>query len=159
MLTYIIAKFIGEYKLFFSLSYRFVDNFSAGTRGAASAEEFIANGFAVVFLSREKSVQPFERHINSDLLFNCVRENEGGICLAGEGWLKVSKFFFTYISEFRFKSYAYMKKKLSIKKSESEYLLTFPILLSNESANRYLWYQSKLGTLILARLQRAGSNH
>lgn len=48
---------------------RFVDNFSAGTRGAASAEYFIKAGYAVIFLYRAKSLEPFTRHVSvSDLL-------------------------------------------------------------------------------------------
>ena len=41
---------------------RFVDNFSAGTRGSASAEYFLAQGYAVVFLHRRFSLEPFSRH-------------------------------------------------------------------------------------------------
>ncbi|KAJ1818878.1 Phosphopantothenate--cysteine ligase cab2 [Coemansia sp. RSA 2598] len=41
---------------------RFVDNFSAGTRGSCSAEQFLALGYAVIFVYREKSLQPFNRH-------------------------------------------------------------------------------------------------
>ncbi|KAI9311670.1 DNA/pantothenate metabolism flavoprotein [Dichotomocladium elegans] len=41
---------------------RFIDNFSAGTRGAASAEYFLEAGYAVVFLHRQFSLQPFHRH-------------------------------------------------------------------------------------------------
>jgi phosphopantothenate-cysteine ligase len=35
---------------------RFIDNFSAGTRGATSAEHFLAAGYAVIFLHREFSL-------------------------------------------------------------------------------------------------------
>jgi phosphopantothenate-cysteine ligase len=41
---------------------RFIDNFSAGTRGATSAEYFLSAGYAVIFLHREFSLQPFSRH-------------------------------------------------------------------------------------------------
>lgn len=41
---------------------RFVDNFSAGTRGAASAEYFIQAEYPVIFLYRLKSLEPFVRH-------------------------------------------------------------------------------------------------
>ncbi|KAJ1821875.1 Phosphopantothenate--cysteine ligase cab2 [Coemansia sp. RSA 2671] len=41
---------------------RFVDNFSAGTRGSCSAEQFLAMGYAVIFLYREQSLQPFNRN-------------------------------------------------------------------------------------------------
>lgn len=40
---------------------RFVDNFSAGTRGSASAEYFLEQGYAVLFLFRSTSLQPFAR--------------------------------------------------------------------------------------------------
>ncbi|KAL0579190.1 Phosphopantothenate--cysteine ligase cab2 [Marasmius crinis-equi] len=41
---------------------RFLDNFSAGTRGATSAEYFLQAGYAVVFMHRQFSLQPFSRH-------------------------------------------------------------------------------------------------
>jgi phosphopantothenate---cysteine ligase (ATP) len=41
---------------------RFIDNFSAGTRGATSAEHFISAGYAVIFLHREFSLAPYARH-------------------------------------------------------------------------------------------------
>jgi len=64
---------------------RFVDNFSAGTRGSASAEYFLANGFAVIFLSRDKSLQPFSRHFDtSDLLQAMDVASDGGIVISGD---------------------------------------------------------------------------
>ncbi|CCK68197.1 phosphopantothenate--cysteine ligase CAB2 KNAG_0A05310 [Huiozyma naganishii CBS 8797] len=48
---------------------RFVDNFSAGTRGACSAEYFLKHGYSVIFLHREFSLVPFDRlfqHNNLD---------------------------------------------------------------------------------------------
>lgn len=41
---------------------RFLDNFSAGTRGATSTEYFLEHGYAVVFLHRQFSQQPYARH-------------------------------------------------------------------------------------------------
>ncbi|KAL1919462.1 uncharacterized protein VTP21DRAFT_2155 [Calcarisporiella thermophila] len=41
---------------------RFVDNFSNGTRGATSAEYFLENGYAVIFMHRQFSNQPYSRH-------------------------------------------------------------------------------------------------
>ncbi|CUS08727.1 unnamed protein product [Tuber aestivum] len=41
---------------------RFIDNFSAGTRGATSAEYFLSQGYAVIFLHRQFSLLPFSRH-------------------------------------------------------------------------------------------------
>eukprot|EP00698_Gefionella_okellyi_P003318 TRINITY_DN13090_c0_g1_i1.p1 TRINITY_DN13090_c0_g1~~TRINITY_DN13090_c0_g1_i1.p1 ORF type:complete len:345 (+),score=63.65 TRINITY_DN13090_c0_g1_i1:43-1035(+) len=40
---------------------RFLDNFSAGTRGAASTEYFLELGYAVIFLHRRFSLEPFSR--------------------------------------------------------------------------------------------------
>lgn len=40
---------------------RFLDNFSAGTRGASSAEYFIEAGYAVIFLHRQFSLEPYTR--------------------------------------------------------------------------------------------------
>lgn len=41
---------------------RFIDNFSAGTRGATSTEYFVSAGYAVIFLHRQFSVLPYSRH-------------------------------------------------------------------------------------------------
>ncbi|ODV83146.1 hypothetical protein CANARDRAFT_9869 [[Candida] arabinofermentans NRRL YB-2248] len=41
---------------------RFIDNFSAGTRGATSAEYFLESNYAVIFLHREFSLLPYSRH-------------------------------------------------------------------------------------------------
>ncbi|KAG1785372.1 uncharacterized protein HD556DRAFT_1450784 [Suillus plorans] len=40
---------------------RFLDNFSAGTRGATSAEYFLKAGHAVIFMNRQFNLQPFGR--------------------------------------------------------------------------------------------------
>ncbi|CAI4232085.1 unnamed protein product [Auanema sp. JU1783] len=48
---------------------RFIDNFSMGNRGAASAEYFLEAGYAVIFVYREESLQPFSRK------FHAVFEN------------------------------------------------------------------------------------
>ncbi|KAL1875316.1 hypothetical protein VTK73DRAFT_10153 [Phialemonium thermophilum] len=41
---------------------RFIDNFSAGTRGAKSAEHFLDAGYAVIFMHREFSLTPYAQH-------------------------------------------------------------------------------------------------
>lgn len=41
---------------------RFLDNFSGGRRGSASAENFIRKGYSVVFLHRKNSLLPYHRH-------------------------------------------------------------------------------------------------
>lgn len=44
------------------VSVRFLDNFSAGTRGATSAEYFLSSGYAVIFMHRQHSLSPYTRH-------------------------------------------------------------------------------------------------
>uniref|UniRef100_A0A1B6L3S7 DNA/pantothenate metabolism flavoprotein C-terminal domain-containing protein n=1 Tax=Graphocephala atropunctata TaxID=36148 RepID=A0A1B6L3S7_9HEMI len=51
---------------------RFVDNFSAGTRGSASTEYFLASGYAVIFLYRLKSMEPFVRHFTGQKFLNTL---------------------------------------------------------------------------------------
>ncbi|CAL8103182.1 unnamed protein product [Orchesella dallaii] len=45
----------------------YIDNFSTGARGAASAEYFLENGYQVIFLHRNTSIKPYERLIPSAL--------------------------------------------------------------------------------------------
>lgn len=69
---------------------RFVDNFSAGTRGASSAEYFLKAGFAVIFLYRAKSLEPFLRHLpTSELMESLIscKNDDGNVCLKVEGEL------------------------------------------------------------------------
>lgn len=49
---------------------RFVDNFSSGRRGALSAEEFLRQGYQVVFIYRKGCILPFKRHfqLSSNLM-------------------------------------------------------------------------------------------
>lgn len=55
-----------------------MDNFSAGTRGSASAEYFLDHGYAVIFMHRLKSLEPFTRHFTGQQFFDMldVAENE-----------------------------------------------------------------------------------
>ncbi|CAP29367.1 Protein CBG09817 [Caenorhabditis briggsae] len=55
---------------------RFIDNFSMGTRGAASAEYFLRAGYAVIFLHREESLKPFSRHFPN--IFNSLTLDSTG---------------------------------------------------------------------------------
>ncbi|XP_077525082.1 phosphopantothenoylcysteine synthetase [Amblyomma americanum] len=52
---------------------RFVDNFSAGTRGSASAEYFLDQGYAVLFLYRSTSLQPFARRFKPGELLSYLQ--------------------------------------------------------------------------------------
>jgi phosphopantothenate-cysteine ligase len=45
-----------------SFRVRYLDNFSAGTRGATSAEYFLSAGYAVIFMHRQHSLSPYTRH-------------------------------------------------------------------------------------------------
>lgn len=42
---------------------RFVDNFSAGSRGSASAEYFLENGYAVIFMYRSENYKLYKKYI------------------------------------------------------------------------------------------------
>ncbi|RYO75000.1 hypothetical protein DL766_008173 [Monosporascus sp. MC13-8B] len=55
---------------------RFIDNFSAGTRGATSAEYFLESGYAVIFLHRQFSLLPYSRHYShsTDCFLDFLRE-------------------------------------------------------------------------------------
>lgn len=57
---------------------RFIDNFSAGTRGATSAEYFLSAGYAVIFLHREFSLLPYSRHYThaKDCFLDFLDEDE-----------------------------------------------------------------------------------
>lgn len=57
---------------------RFVDNFSAGTRGAASAEYFLEHGYAVIFMHRLKSLEPYTRHFNGQKFMDMLDLHERG---------------------------------------------------------------------------------
>ncbi|RAL05154.1 phosphopantothenate--cysteine ligase CAB2 [Aspergillus ibericus CBS 121593] len=59
---------------------RFIDNFSAGTRGAVSAEYFLQEGYAVIFLHRQFSLLPYSRHYShsTNCFLDFMDEEETG---------------------------------------------------------------------------------
>ena len=65
---------------------RFIDNFSAGTRGATSAEYFLESGYAVIFLHRQFSLLPYSRHYShaTDCFLDFLHEGPGGSVVANE---------------------------------------------------------------------------
>jgi phosphopantothenate---cysteine ligase (ATP) len=65
---------------------RFIDNFSAGTRGATSAEYFLSEGYAVIFLHRQFSLLPFSRHYshNTRSFLDFMTEDEDGRVVVDE---------------------------------------------------------------------------
>lgn len=96
---------------------RYIDNFSSGHRGASSTEYFLKAGYAVVFLYRRGTCQPYCRSLPDDPLLECfevtsesdimvhpkhaeaVKEAIGGNCaaIAGGTLLKLP---FTTIFEY-----------------------------------------------------------
>ncbi|KAF7829891.1 phosphopantothenate--cysteine ligase 2-like [Senna tora] len=59
---------------------RYVDNFSSGHRGATSTEYFLKAGYAVIFLYRRGSFQPFCRSLPEHPLLECFEStNESTI--------------------------------------------------------------------------------
>jgi phosphopantothenate-cysteine ligase len=65
---------------------RFIDNFSAGTRGATSAEYFLEAGYAVIFLHRQFSLLPYSRHYShaTDCFLDFLNEGPDGSVVANE---------------------------------------------------------------------------
>lgn len=63
---------------------RFIDNFSAGTRGATSAEYFLEAGYAVIFLHRQFSLLPYSRHYShaTDCFLDFLHEGPEGSVVA-----------------------------------------------------------------------------
>lgn len=59
---------------------RFLENFSSGRRGAASAERLVAAGYAVCFLHRARSAFPWARALPppGPALLDLLRPDEGG---------------------------------------------------------------------------------
>ncbi|KAL0256218.1 Phosphopantothenate--cysteine ligase cab2 [Diplodia seriata] len=65
---------------------RYIDNFSAGTRAATSAEYFLQNGYAVIYLHRQFSLLPYSRHYshNTRSFLDFMREDEAGRVIVDE---------------------------------------------------------------------------
>jgi phosphopantothenate-cysteine ligase len=68
---------------------RFLDNFSTGTRGSSSAEAFLDEGYAVIFLHRDTSLRPFLRkfaplHLLADVL-SAPEDSSGSGSGSGNG--------------------------------------------------------------------------
>jgi len=110
---------------------RFIDNFSAGTRGSASAEYFLSNGYAVIFLHRQHSLLPFSRKLststNSNILDLLQDDDDGNIKVSNE-----------YINDIKscLSGYKYYKEK--------NLLLT----LSFTTVDDYLWCLKELSTIM-----------
>ena len=100
---------------------RFIDNFSAGTRGATSAEYFLEADYAVIFLHRQFSLLPYSRHYSHST--NCfldymVESNDGSVMVN---------------PEYQGEMIDVLRKYNGARKKNKLLLLTFT------SINEYLW--------------------
>ncbi|XP_007908912.1 phosphopantothenate--cysteine ligase [Callorhinchus milii] len=68
-----------------SRTVRFLDNFSSGWRGAASAEYFLGLEYAVLFLHRHRSLFPFSRRYSAINLLDALRAEPEPRAGAGAG--------------------------------------------------------------------------
>lgn len=58
---------------------RYIDNFSSGHRGATSTEYFIKAGYAVIFLYRRGTFQPYCQSLPEDPLLECFECSDDSI--------------------------------------------------------------------------------
>lgn len=97
---------------------RFIDNFSAGTRGATSAEYFLESGYAVIFLHRQFSLLPYSRHYShaTNCFLDFLHEGPDGNVVAND--------------EYRTKMLDVLRKYNGAK--ENHMLLTLPFTTIND---------------------------
>ncbi|CAI9735178.1 Hypothetical predicted protein [Octopus vulgaris] len=83
-----------------SRTVRFIDNFSQGTRGSASAEYFLNSGYAVIFLHRNGSLEPYSRNFSRKNLLDFLEFREDGqaqsLAVQGKYEEKISKILHIY---------------------------------------------------------------
>lgn len=109
---------------------RFIDNFSAGTRGATSAEYFLEAGYAVIFLHRQFSLLPYSRHYSHTT--NCfldymIHDESGAVVIDPEYQRQMA---------------SVLSKYQQAKKENTLMLLPFT------TVNEYLWYLRELAMLM-----------
>lgn len=109
---------------------RFIDNFSAGTRGATSAEYFLECGYAVIFLHRQFSLLPYSRHYSHST--NCFLDfmmfNDGGSVVVD--------------TEYQQEMSNVLRKYQKAKQENTLLVLPFT------NVNEYLWYLRELAMLM-----------
>jgi phosphopantothenate---cysteine ligase (ATP) len=115
---------------------RFIDNFSAGTRGATSAEYFLENGYAVIFLHRQFSLLPYSRHYShsTNCFLDFMTHNEAGAVVVE--------------SEYQQEMAQVLDRYKQAKREKT--LLILPFVTVNE----YLWYLRDLAM----QMQPLGAN-
>lgn len=109
---------------------RFIDNFSAGTRGATSAEYFLEAGYAVVFLHRQFSLLPYSRHYShsTNCFLDFVTEGHLGEVVAKR--------------EYQEKMLGVLRKYTAAKQSNTLLLLPFTTI------TEYLWELKEIALLM-----------
>ncbi|KAL8724906.1 MAG: hypothetical protein Q9181_006627 [Wetmoreana brouardii] len=109
---------------------RFIDNFSAGTRGATSAEYFLEAGYAVVFLHRQFSLLPYSRHYShsTNCFLDFVSEDQNGGVVVN--------------SEYQDKMRQVARKYTAAKTDNTLLLLPFTTI------TEYLWALKEIATLM-----------
>lgn len=109
---------------------RFIDNFSAGTRGATSAEYFLDTGYAVIFLHRQFSLLPYSRHYShsTNCFLDFMTEGEHGEVVANR--------------EYQEKMLSVLRKYRAAKKSNTLLLLPFTTI------TEYLWELKEIALLM-----------
>lgn len=109
---------------------RFIDNFSAGTRGATSAEYFLEAGYAVIFLHRQFSLLPYSRHYShsTNCFLDFVTEGTSGEVVASQ--------------EYQEKMMDVLRKYSRAKKSNTLLLLPYTTI------TEYLWELKEIALLM-----------
>jgi phosphopantothenate---cysteine ligase (ATP) len=109
---------------------RFIDNFSAGTRGATSAEYFLENDYAVIFLHRQFSLLPYSRHYShsTNCFLDFLREGSNGSVVANE--------------EYRTNMLSVLQKYNKAKENNQLLVLNFTTITD------YLWMLREIATLM-----------
>lgn len=109
---------------------RFIDNFSAGTRGATSAEYFLESDYAVIFLHRQFSLLPYSRHYSHST--NCFLDF---MTTSPSGEVVVD-------SSYQAQMSAVLQRYEKAKRENALLLLPFT------TVNEYLWDLRALATLM-----------
>ncbi|KAI9662105.1 MAG: hypothetical protein M1831_002801 [Alyxoria varia] len=116
---------------------RFIDNFSAGTRGATSAEYFLEAGYAVIFLHRQFSLLPYSRHYShsTNCFLDYMEEDGEHYDAAASGGVKVRQ---QYQQQMRSVLHRYTRAK------REGTLLLLPFVAITE----YLWTMREIALLM-----------
>lgn len=109
---------------------RFIDNFSAGTRGATSTEYFLEAGYAVIFLHRQFSLLPYSRHYrhSTNCFLDYMTEGQNSEVVVN--------------SEYQEKMLGVLRQYNSARRNNTLLLLSFTTI------REYLWELRKIATLM-----------